>query len=69
MAKAKVTVETDLQKWEGVLKAKGLDFDLFEYSHAYVDINYVDEDGAKQKLEFRPDGSELKRDAYGAEVH
>jgi hypothetical protein len=69
MAKAKKTTDTtDLQAFEDALKARGLEYDLFEYSHAFVDVRYKDEDGTKQLVEFKPDGSELKRDERGAEV-
>lgn len=69
MARAKkATGTTDLQAFEESLKARGLEYDLFEYSHAYVDVRYKDEDGTRQLVEFKPDGSELKRDAFGAEV-
>lgn len=68
MAKAKKSDLTDLQRCEDELKAAGLEYDLLEYRHAYIDVLYRDENGERLKREFKPDGSELHRDAYGAEV-
>lgn len=59
---------TDLDKCIADLKAAGLESDVFEYRHAYVDVMWKDEQGDRQKREFRPDGSELLRDPYGVEV-
>lgn len=59
---------TDLEVCLAELKAAGLEPTAFEYSHAYVDVTWKDEQGDRQKREFRPDGSELLRDPYGAEV-
>jgi hypothetical protein len=70
MAKApkKTAGVTDLQAAEAELKGQGLDYDLLEYSHAYVDLIWKDAEGVRQKREFKPDGAELHRDAAGAEV-
>lgn len=68
MAKAKKTELTDLQRLEEDLRSRGLEYSLLEYSHAYIDVVYQDESGERLKVEFKPDGSELKRDAYGAEA-
>lgn len=59
---------TDLQKAELDLKARGLEYEIFEYPHAYMDLLYKDENGDKVKREFRPDGTELLRDWEGKEV-
>lgn len=67
MAKAKVT-QTALQAFEEALRKRGLEYDLLEYSHAFVDVLFKDEEGVRQKVEFKPDGSELVRNEYGAEV-
>lgn len=60
---------TDLQKAEFELKAQGIEYEVFEYPHAYLDLLWRDPDtGEKLKREFRPDGSELLRDETGKEV-
>lgn len=59
---------TDLQKAEAELKARGIEYEVFEYPHAYLDLLYREDDGTKVKREFRPDGTELLRDWEGKEV-
>lgn len=69
MAKAKKTTDlTDLQRLEADLRNAGIDYDVLEYSHAYVDILYRDENGDRVKREFKPDGAELLRDEFDREV-
>lgn len=70
MAKApkKVAGVTDLQAAEAELKGQGIEYSLQEYSHAYVDLIWKDAEGVRQLREFKPDGTELHRDAMGAEV-
>lgn len=60
--------QTDLQKAEADLQAQGIEYDVLEYPHAYVDLVYRDAEGSKQKREFKPDGAELHRDEFGREV-
>lgn len=59
--------KTDLQLAEAELKEQGLDYEVFEYSHAYADLLWKDSEGIRHKREFRPDGSEILRDNYGRE--
>jgi len=59
---------TDLQKREEELKAAGLEYEVFEYPHGYLDLLYRDADGTRVKQEYRPDGREILRDNYGVEV-
>jgi hypothetical protein len=70
MAKRKTvdTGLTDLQKREEELKADGLEYEVFEYPHGYLDLLYRDADGNRVKQEYRPDGREILRDNYGVEV-
>ena len=70
MAKRKTvdTGLTDLQKREEELKAAGLEYEVFEYPHGYLDLLYRDADGTRVKQEYRPDGREILRDNYGVEV-
>ena len=63
MAKKK-TKTTDLEAKRIELATEGLDFDVIEYRHAYVDIQVK----GGQRYEYRPDGSEIKRDPTGKEV-
>lgn len=60
--------QTDLQKLEAELNGQGLAYSVLEYPHGYFDVLYKDEQGDRVKREFRPDGTELLRDAYGKEV-
>lgn len=66
--RAKTTTETDLQKREGELKAAGIEYEVFEYPHGYIDLLYRDAEGSRVKQEYRPDGREILRDNYGVEV-
>lgn len=64
---AKKKAANALQALEDQLKAEGLDYDVLEYSNAYIDILWKDDLGVRHKREFRPDGSEIERDEYGRE--
>jgi hypothetical protein len=68
MARAKKTDQTDLQAKEAELKKANIEYEVFEYRHGFFDLLFVDEEGRKQKLEYRPDGSEIIRDIHGKEV-
>lgn len=68
MARARKDAVTDLQAAQDKLTAAQVEYRLHEYGHAFVDITYTDEDGVKQLLEFRPDGSAIERDHAGKEV-
>lgn len=59
---------TDLQLKTEEFKREGVQFEIFEYRHGYFDLLYKDEEGRKEKLEYRPDGSEIVRNEQGVEV-
>lgn len=68
MARAKKSDQTDLQIKQAELTKANIEHEVFEYRHGFFDLLFVDEEGRKQKLEYRPDGSEIVRDVHGKEV-
>ena len=67
--KTKTPIQTDIEVTIDTLKKEGLveneDFNLHEYSHAYIDIRFITN---RDPIEFRPDGSLIERDPYGKEI-
>lgn len=59
---------TDLQVKTEEFNRAGVQFEVFEYRHGYFDLLYKNDEGLKDKLEYRPDGSEIVRNELGVEV-
>lgn len=69
--KPKQTNNTPASGMDSVVKSleeAGYTVTIHEYAHGYKDVLWVDAEGTRQRREFRPDGTEIKRDSYDREV-